>query len=284
MSLLVEDWISRANALQRKGRAGRVREGQCYALYTRHRFDEQMRKYQIPEISRVPLEELILQVRVQGVDWWILGLQMWAVWRTPCWCQTCNSGFILLSSHLYCKHLSKSDLAVSRGMSYIEIACHSDTNQQGARLAGRGLYAFMFSTTPAHCSSSPTPTFPYTILLLQIHVMHLGPAATFLSQVLDPPPARAVASSLKALEQVGAIILDNTATASAARGAAEAAVVLAGSSNQKSENVEVLTPLGHHLAVLPTEPRLGKLLVMGACLGCLSPALVSVTRSAVLFC
>jgi HrpA-like RNA helicase len=39
--------------------------------------------------------------------------------------------------------------------------------------------------------------------------------------------------------------------------------------------VEVLTPLGHLLAVLPLEPRLGKLLVMGAALGCLAPALVS---------
>jgi hypothetical protein len=39
--------------------------------------------------------------------------------------------------------------------------------------------------------------------------------------------------------------------------------------------VEVLTPLGRLLAVLPMEPRLGKLLVMGAALGCLAPALVS---------
>ncbi len=62
MSLLVEDWVSRASALQRKGRAGRVREGVCYGLYTRDRFEQRLRKYQAPEIVRVPLEELVLQV------------------------------------------------------------------------------------------------------------------------------------------------------------------------------------------------------------------------------
>ena len=46
MSLLMEDWVSRASALQRRGRAGRVRPGRCFGLYTRHRFEERMRKYQ----------------------------------------------------------------------------------------------------------------------------------------------------------------------------------------------------------------------------------------------
>ncbi len=62
MSLLVEDWVSIAGAMQRKGRAGRVREGHCYCLYTRYRQEEGMRRYSQPEIARVPLEELVLQV------------------------------------------------------------------------------------------------------------------------------------------------------------------------------------------------------------------------------
>ena len=36
---------------------------------------------------------------------------------------------------------------------------------------------------------------------------------------------------------------------------------------------EVLTPLGRHLAQLPMEPRLGKLLVTATFMGCLSSAL-----------
>ena len=47
MSLLVEDWVARASALQRRGRAGRVRPGRCFGLYTRARFEERMRKYQV---------------------------------------------------------------------------------------------------------------------------------------------------------------------------------------------------------------------------------------------
>jgi hypothetical protein len=38
MSLLVLDWVSRAAALQRRGRAGRVQPGQAYCLYTQHRY------------------------------------------------------------------------------------------------------------------------------------------------------------------------------------------------------------------------------------------------------
>lgn len=44
---MVEDWISRANATQRRGRAGRVKPGICFSLYTRHRFEKLMRPYQV---------------------------------------------------------------------------------------------------------------------------------------------------------------------------------------------------------------------------------------------
>eukprot|EP00889_Picochlorum_renovo_P007816 jgi/Picre1/34846/NNA_002312.t1 len=57
MSMLIEDSVSVANANQRKGRAGRVREGTAYSLYTRACFEGRMKKYQTPEIMRVPLEK-----------------------------------------------------------------------------------------------------------------------------------------------------------------------------------------------------------------------------------
>lgn len=50
----MEDWVSRASALQRRGRAGRVRPGRCFGLYTRHRFEERMRKYQARPLPFVP--------------------------------------------------------------------------------------------------------------------------------------------------------------------------------------------------------------------------------------
>jgi ATP-dependent RNA helicase DHX29 len=53
-----------ASAKQRKGRAGRVREGKCYSLFTRQAYDTRMQPFQVPEIMRVPLEELVLQIHL----------------------------------------------------------------------------------------------------------------------------------------------------------------------------------------------------------------------------
>lgn len=44
---MVEDWISQANARQRRGRAGRVKPGTCFCLYTCHRYEKVMRPYQV---------------------------------------------------------------------------------------------------------------------------------------------------------------------------------------------------------------------------------------------
>ena len=60
VSSLKAEWVPQASAIQRKGRAGRCREGICFHLFSRQRY-ETFEKYQIPEIFRVPLEELCLQ-------------------------------------------------------------------------------------------------------------------------------------------------------------------------------------------------------------------------------
>lgn len=64
MESLDTAWVTRANALQRKGRAGRVMAGVCIHLYTRHRFDHNLLPQPIPEIMRIPLEQLILSIKV----------------------------------------------------------------------------------------------------------------------------------------------------------------------------------------------------------------------------
>ncbi|RXM90891.1 ATP-dependent RNA helicase DHX29 [Acipenser ruthenus] len=61
MSSLVETFISKASALQRQGRAGRVREGVCFRLFTKERY-RSFSDYSDPEILRVPLEELCLHI------------------------------------------------------------------------------------------------------------------------------------------------------------------------------------------------------------------------------
>lgn len=47
MSSIMEVWISQANARQRSGRAGRVRSGNCFCLYTRNRLEKLMRPFQV---------------------------------------------------------------------------------------------------------------------------------------------------------------------------------------------------------------------------------------------
>lgn len=63
MSSLETVWISKANANQRRGRAGRVMPGLCIRLFTHHRFQHVMDAQPIPEIRRVPLDQIILFTR-----------------------------------------------------------------------------------------------------------------------------------------------------------------------------------------------------------------------------
>lgn len=138
LTSMVEDWISQANARQRRGRAGRVKPGICFCLYTRHRFEKLMRPYQVPEMLRMPLVELSLQIKL----------------------------------------------------------------------------------------------------------LSLGHIKPFLSKALEPPREEAMTSAISLLYEVGAL-----------------------------EGDEQLTPLGHHLAKLPVDVLIGKMLLYGAIFGCLSPIL-----------
>ncbi|MCJ1281605.1 hypothetical protein MMC26_000925 [Xylographa opegraphella] len=66
MVKLEEVSASRAACKQRRGRAGRVRAGKCYKLYTRNA-ETKMAERPEPEIRRVPLEQLCLSVRAMGI-------------------------------------------------------------------------------------------------------------------------------------------------------------------------------------------------------------------------
>lgn len=66
MRKLKEFWISQASAEQRKGRAGRTGPGTCFRLYTEQEYS-QFSQYSTPEIQRVPLDSLVLQMISMGL-------------------------------------------------------------------------------------------------------------------------------------------------------------------------------------------------------------------------
>jgi len=58
--------IARSNVRQRRGRAGRCRSGNFFALYGRSTYEERMVQQEKPEMLRTAVEELVLQTRAMS--------------------------------------------------------------------------------------------------------------------------------------------------------------------------------------------------------------------------
>jgi ATP-dependent RNA helicase DHX57 len=67
MPLLIEHFASKASLKQRRGRAGRVREGTCYKLISRATY-EKLRDHGEPEIQRCALDQTLLSLLFLGVE------------------------------------------------------------------------------------------------------------------------------------------------------------------------------------------------------------------------
>ncbi|CAJ1935709.1 unnamed protein product [Cylindrotheca closterium] len=163
---LVECWVSRASAKQRRGRAGRVRPGIAYHLFSSHTHDKSLEDYQLPEMLRVGIEDIVLQILI----------------------------------------------------------------------------------------------------------LDLGEPTSFLSKALNPPSDLAMSNSLNLLETLGAVECSWQERSGTRRPTSEND----SSTDKNCGDLKVsseLTALGFHLATLPVDPRVGKMMIYGALLGCTDPAL-----------
>lgn len=96
VSCLETVWVSRANVIQRRGRAGRCQSGFAYHLFPRSRL-EKMVPFQVPEILRTPLENLVLQAKIHMPEKTVRQRQGWGGlapgqgrWDTFSWgCGSC---------------------------------------------------------------------------------------------------------------------------------------------------------------------------------------------------
>ncbi|XP_072964463.1 DExH-box ATP-dependent RNA helicase DExH3-like [Typha angustifolia] len=88
---------------------------------------------------------------------------------------------------------------------------------------------------------------PLQSLCLQIKSLRLGSISEFLSRALQSPESLSVQNAIEYLKVIGAL-----------------------------DEKEELTLLGRHLSMLPVEPKLGKMLILGAIFNCLNPILTIV--------
>lgn len=61
------DWISKASASQRAGRAGRTGPGHCYRLYSSAVYERDFAEFAEPEMTRSPIEGVVLQLKSMGI-------------------------------------------------------------------------------------------------------------------------------------------------------------------------------------------------------------------------
>ncbi|XP_063237576.1 probable ATP-dependent RNA helicase kurz [Bacillus rossius redtenbacheri] len=67
VSMFAVKWTSKASADQRAGRAGRMGPGHCYRLFSSAVFNDQFEAFEVPEIQRKPVDDLVLQMKAMNI-------------------------------------------------------------------------------------------------------------------------------------------------------------------------------------------------------------------------
>eukprot|EP00898_Chlorokybus_atmophyticus_P000310 jgi/Chlat1/127/Chrsp1S03220 len=68
MTTFKVDWISKASADQRAGRAGRTGPGHCYRLYSSAHYTNNFAPFAPPEVERIAIDSVVLQMKAMGIE------------------------------------------------------------------------------------------------------------------------------------------------------------------------------------------------------------------------
>ena len=68
MAAMDNYWVAKSNVKQRAGRAGRVRPGESFHLFSEDQFAS-FDTFPQPEILRIPLEKVIMDIKVCPVHY-----------------------------------------------------------------------------------------------------------------------------------------------------------------------------------------------------------------------
>ncbi|GAA5892974.1 hypothetical protein JCM8208_004140 [Rhodotorula glutinis] len=140
--------------------------------------------------------------------------------------------------------------------------CRQRRGRAGRTRPGQCFKLFTHYTEENVMQPQPTPEIqrtPLEALLLQIKSTRpTADVRDYLGKALDPPDVRAIESAWATLKMLGAVQSD-------------------GGEGVKGEGLSArLTPLGMHLAMIPVDVRLAKMLVLAAVFRCLDPILTVV--------
>ncbi|KAG0143200.1 hypothetical protein CROQUDRAFT_49156 [Cronartium quercuum f. sp. fusiforme G11] len=154
------DWISKASAAQRSGRAGRTGPGHCYRLYSSNVFENYFEEFSKPEINKIPIDNIVLQMKSMNID---------TVINFPF--PTPPDRFSLKKAEISLSHLGALNFKNQNSQDYLFDENHNEKHQE-ATITNLGRVMAQYPLNPRFSrmlvSGNQHNCLPYVIALVSI--------------------------------------------------------------------------------------------------------------------